>query len=85
MPDSKLDQGVTEAWLLLTAIGVGLLALSVVISAQLSRSLLMPLAAVARASELLADGDLSARAPARRTARGTAGEQRAEPACGQDR
>lgn len=64
VPDSKLDQGVSQAWLLLSAIGVGLLALSVLIAAQLSRSLLMPLAAVARASELLADGDLSARAPA---------------------
>jgi len=63
VPDSRLDQGVTRAWLLLGVIGVGLLALSVVVSAQLSRSLLMPLAAVARASELLADGDLSARAP----------------------
>src|SRR5215472_7748286 len=58
VPDSKLDQGVSQAWLLLVAIGVGLLALSVLIAAQLSRSLLMPLAAVARASELLADGDL---------------------------
>jgi signal transduction histidine kinase len=63
VPDSKLRQGVGQAWLLLCAIGLGLLTLSVVISAQLSRSLLMPLGAVARASELLADGDLSARAP----------------------
>lgn len=63
VPNSRLDQGVGQAWLLLGVIGVGLLALSVVVSAQLSRSLLMPLAAVARASELLADGDLSARAP----------------------
>ena len=63
VPDSKLDLGVSHSWLLLGVIGVGLLALSVAISAQLSRSLLMPLAAVARASELLADGDLSARAP----------------------
>jgi signal transduction histidine kinase len=63
VPASKLDQGVGQAWLVLGLIGMGLLALSVVVSAQLSRSLLTPLAAVARASELLADGDLSARAP----------------------
>jgi signal transduction histidine kinase len=62
VPASELGQGVSQAWLLLGVIGVGLLALSVAISAQLARSLLTPLAAVARASELLADGDLSARA-----------------------
>ena len=62
VPDSQLTQGVSEAWLLLGLIGVGLLGLSVIVSAQLARSLLTPLAAVARASELLADGDLSARA-----------------------
>ena len=64
VPDAELSQGVSQAWLLLALIGIGLLALSVAVSAQLARSLLMPLAAVARASELLADGDLSARAPA---------------------
>ncbi len=63
VPDAKLSQGVSQAWLLLGLIGVGLLVLSVAVSAQLARSLLIPLAAVARASELLADGDLSARAP----------------------
>jgi signal transduction histidine kinase len=63
VPAAKLTQGVSQAWLLLGIIGVGLLCLSVAVSAQLARSLLMPLAAVARASELLADGDLSARAP----------------------
>ena len=63
VPDGVLGRGVSQAWLLLGLIGVGLLALSVGISAQLARSLLVPLAAVTRASELLADGDLSARAP----------------------
>jgi signal transduction histidine kinase len=62
VPDSILRQGVAQAWLVLGLMGVGLLALSVLVSAQLARSLLVPLAAVARASELLADGDLSARA-----------------------
>ena len=64
VPAAQLSQGVSQAWLLLGLIGLGLLALSVVVSSQLARSLLLPLAAVARASELLADGDLSARAPA---------------------
>ncbi len=63
VPSAQLTQGVPEAWLLLGLIGLGLLALSVVVSSQLARALLLPLAAVAQASELLADGDLSARAP----------------------
>jgi signal transduction histidine kinase len=63
VPTANLAQGVSEAWLLLGLIGAGLLVLSVAVSAQLARSMLMPLAAVAAASELLADGDLSARAP----------------------
>jgi signal transduction histidine kinase len=63
VPDARLRQGVSHEWLLLGLIGVGLLALSVAVSAQLARSLQLPLAAVAKASELLADGDLSARAP----------------------
>jgi len=62
VPDSILRQGVARAWLVLSLIGIGLLALSLLVSAQLARSLLVPLAAVARASELLADGDLTARA-----------------------
>jgi signal transduction histidine kinase len=62
VPASVLRQGVAHAWLVLGLIGIGLLALSVLVAAQLARSLLVPLAAVARASELLADGDLSARA-----------------------
>jgi len=63
VPDSVLRRGVSQAWLLLGLVGVGLLALSAAVSGQLARSLLTPLAAVARASELLADGDLSARSP----------------------
>ncbi len=63
VPDAALTRGVPAAWLWLGLIGVGLLGLSVAVSAQLARSMLVPLAAVAAASELLADGDLSARAP----------------------
>jgi signal transduction histidine kinase len=63
VPDAELGEGVSQSWLLLGVIGIGLLALSVAVSVQLARSLLVPLRAVAKASELLADGDLSARAP----------------------
>ena len=63
VPDAKLSHGVLHAWLVLGGIGLGLLALSVIVSAQLARSLVRPLRTLARASETLAAGDLSARAP----------------------
>jgi signal transduction histidine kinase len=63
VPESQLTQGVAESWLTLGLIGLGLIGLSVVVSGQLARSLLRPLAAVAEASGLLGDGDLSVRAP----------------------
>lgn len=60
---AQLRHGVLRAWLLLGVVGLGLIALSVIVSAQLARSLVRPLRALARASEQLAAGDLSARAP----------------------
>jgi signal transduction histidine kinase len=60
--DAQLRHGVTRAWLLLGCVGLGLLALSVLVADQLARSLVRPLADVARASDRLATGDLSARA-----------------------
>jgi signal transduction histidine kinase len=63
VPDSKLTHGVLHAWIVLGAIGLGLLVLSVIVSAQLARSLVRPLRTLAHASEALAAGDLSARAP----------------------
>jgi len=62
VPAAALREGVTEAWLLLGALGLGLLALSVVVADQLARSLVRPIAALAQASDLLATGDLTARA-----------------------
>ena len=62
VPNADLRQGVAKAWLLLGALGLGLLALSVVVADQLARSLVRPIAALAHASDLLATGDLTARA-----------------------
>ena len=62
VPDAQLHHGVARAWLLLGCVGLGLLALSVAVADQLARSLVRPLADVARASDRLATGDLSARA-----------------------
>ncbi len=62
VPDSVLSHGVTRAWLLLGGVGLLLLVLSVAVADQLARSLVRPLTALARASDDLTAGDLSARA-----------------------
>jgi signal transduction histidine kinase len=62
VPNSVLRQGVAKAWLLLGVLGLGLLALSVVVADQLARSLVRPIVALAHASDVLATGDLTARA-----------------------
>ena len=62
VPGSVLHHGVTRAWLLLGGVGLLLLVLSVLVADQLARSLVRPLTALARASDRLAAGDLSARA-----------------------
>lgn len=63
VPDSQLRHGVAHAWLLLGLVAIGLLAMAVVVAAQLSRTLVRPLGNVAMAAEQLAAGDLAARAP----------------------
>jgi signal transduction histidine kinase len=63
VPDSQLKRGVTTAWLLLGAIAVGLLVMAVIVTLQLTRTLVRPLAEVASVAERLAQGDLTARAP----------------------
>jgi signal transduction histidine kinase len=60
---AQLTHGVLRAWLVLGGVGLGLVGLSVIVSTQLARSLVRPLRALAGASEQLASGDLSARAP----------------------
>jgi len=62
VPSAQLQAGVTRAWLLLGGIGLGLLVLSVAVADQLARSLVRTLRALARASDHLAAGNLSARA-----------------------
>lgn len=62
LPDAVLRHGVVRAWLLLAAVGVGLLALSALVADRLARSLVRPLGDLAHASDRLAEGDLTARA-----------------------
>ncbi|HUZ53522.1 MAG TPA: HAMP domain-containing sensor histidine kinase [Streptosporangiaceae bacterium] len=63
VPNSRLRRGVVQAWLLLGLVAVGLLAMAVIVAAQLTRTLVRPLGNVASAAEQLAQGDLTARAP----------------------
>src|SRR5262249_42102588 len=63
VPNSVLWRGVTRAWLLLGLVAIGLLAMAAFVAIQLTRTLVRPLANVARAAEQLAQGDLTARAP----------------------
>ena len=62
VPNAVLRQGVARAWLLLVGLGLGLLAVSVLVADQLARSLVRPIVNLAEASDLLATGDLTARA-----------------------
>ena len=62
VPGPQLRAGVTRAWLILGGVGLGLLVLSVAVADQLARSLVRTLRALARASDLLATGNLGARA-----------------------
>ncbi len=62
VPGPQLRAGVTRAWLVLGAVGLGLLLLSVAVADQLARSLVRTLRALAHASDLLGTGNLGARA-----------------------
>src|SRR5262249_58889794 len=63
VPDSELRRGVGRAWVLLGAVAVGLLAMAVIVAAQLTRNLIRPLRNVATAAHRLASRELTARAP----------------------
>jgi signal transduction histidine kinase len=60
--DAELTRGVGRAWLILGLLGLSLLAVSVIVADRLSRTVTKPLSAVAKVSDLLAQGDLQARA-----------------------
>jgi signal transduction histidine kinase len=64
VPGAELRRGVGHAWMIIILLGLGLLVVSVLVAQQLARSLTRPLTTVADVSYRLAQGDLSARAPA---------------------
>jgi signal transduction histidine kinase len=62
VPDAQLDRGVPGAWLLLGALGIGLLGLSLAVADWLGRSLVRSTTDLAAVSHRLASGELDARA-----------------------
>ncbi len=61
VPESRLRQGVTKAWLVLGLLGVFLVLMSLVVADRLARSITSPITALANAAERLGHGDLDAR------------------------
>ncbi|MEJ3651556.1 HAMP domain-containing sensor histidine kinase [Actinomycetes bacterium KLBMP 9759] len=62
VPDATLTSGVGQAWLLLVALGAGLLAISLLVADHLARTLVRATADLEGVSHRLARGDLDARA-----------------------
>ncbi|MEV0620902.1 HAMP domain-containing sensor histidine kinase [Nonomuraea sp. NPDC050404] len=62
VPDSELMRGVREAWLALLLLGIGLVALGIVLADRLALAVTRPVDGLARVSHRLAGGDLTARA-----------------------
>lgn len=56
VPNSQLRRGVTHSWVLLGLVAVGLLAMALIVAAQLTRSLVRPLRNVALAAEQVSAG-----------------------------
>ncbi|MEU8075262.1 HAMP domain-containing sensor histidine kinase [Catellatospora citrea] len=62
VPDATWTGGVYRAWLLLCLLGLGLLAVSLLVAGRLAGTLTRPISELAGVSHRLAAGDLSARA-----------------------
>lgn len=62
VPRSEITAGVTRAWLLLSALGLVLIALGLVVADLLARSLVRPISELSNVSHRLANAELTARA-----------------------
>ncbi|MEY9931418.1 signal transduction histidine kinase [Catenulispora sp. GP43] len=60
--NAELQQGVTRSWLILGAVGAGLLAVSAAVAALLAKSITRPLSALVGTADAMAAGDLDVRA-----------------------
>lgn len=61
VPDAAMHRGVYRAWAILGALGMALLALSILVADRLARSLVHPMRELAEVSHRLGSGDLAAR------------------------
>lgn len=61
VPNEQLDSGVTRAWLMLLASGVGLIAIALVAADRLAKGVTRPLAELATAAHALGEGKLDTR------------------------
>ncbi|MHB1615032.1 MAG: sensor histidine kinase [Actinomycetes bacterium] len=61
VPGSAMTAGVTRAWMVLGLLGLALLLLAIGLADRLARSMVRPIADLARTAELLETGDLTAR------------------------
>jgi signal transduction histidine kinase len=59
--DASLTRGVARAWLLLGVLGVAMIAIAVVISSRLARTIVEPVEQLSAASQRLGTGDLATR------------------------
>lgn len=62
VPDEELRRGVAQAWFILSLLGIGLLAVGLLVADRLARTLVRPIGEVAAVSHRLARGELDARA-----------------------
>ena len=62
VPLDRLHSGVTEAWIVVGLLGVGLVLGAVVVADRLGRTIVRPVEEVSTVARRLADGDLQARA-----------------------
>ncbi|MFF7195511.1 sensor histidine kinase [Streptomyces sp. NPDC008079] len=63
VPDDDINRGVPTAWLVLAAVGIGLIVGSVAIADRLGTRMVRPAARLAGAAQRLGEGDLAVRVP----------------------
>jgi signal transduction histidine kinase len=61
VPESQLHEGVGQAWLILAALGAGLIAVALVVADRLARRIAGPLGDLAEATQQLGEGRLDVR------------------------